>query len=287
MIFFSLDHSLCKMSPSTFTSRINYEAEHELEKSTSFKEPRPRILSMDNFTAKDAAEADPAHYRLIDVVKTIVYLEAGIDSVKNLFGKGTKPYEFSRFDQCDTTNLSSFQNKTFWKAWTHTTLSTKHIEVSLTDRSSHVCNILMNVQIGIWTQVKMKREINLDDDSESWTLEDESLRPMAHVVFTMDEDSVCTPISCSILPNTTDSIQTVHIDTASKIVTMMLLHAIAALKEQKVPKTLADQNSPKRQSPHERKRSMVGGHDKDLRKARSLVDLRAILNRGSERLVVG
>lgn len=102
------------MTSTSFSYRVDHEAEFEIEKSSGYQNPRPQILSMDGFTEQDAIVADPAEYRVVDLVKTLVYLEAGADGVKKIFEGNDMKHELSRFEKCSAVESGSVQKSDGW-----------------------------------------------------------------------------------------------------------------------------------------------------------------------------
>lgn len=140
----------------------------------------------------------------------------------------------------------------------------------------------------------MKREIDLDEDSESWTIEDEDAQPVAEAVFIMGKDSICIPVSVSLQPTIRASIQPAQIELVVKAMTVLLLHRIAAFKtggragtaivrEVQAPQTPKPLKKPPKVSKlvDSKKRVALKDMRPDaLRKAKTLRELRSCLRTG-------
>lgn len=70
-----------------FHKRINLTAENDLRELVSKAEPRPpTILNLDGFTHQDAEVAKVEDYRLVDLIKTLVYDSTqSVDKVHRMF----------------------------------------------------------------------------------------------------------------------------------------------------------------------------------------------------------
>lgn len=64
---------------------------------------------------------------------------------------------------------------------------------------------LMLGQVEIWSQVRTRQEIDLENNSESWTTQDDKERSVMQIVLRLDRDSVHKAHSCSLLPHIIDS----------------------------------------------------------------------------------
>ena len=83
----------------TFARCIDDQAEADLEgKLKNNNAIRPQILNMNGFTAQHAAEAILCEYKLMDLVKTLLFLEAGVDGVSRLLDvvPGSEDYCFEK-----------------------------------------------------------------------------------------------------------------------------------------------------------------------------------------------
>lgn len=90
---------------------------------------------------------------------------------------------------------------------------------------------LTSGQISFWTQVRMKREIDLDNDMETWLFEDDRTLPTVQIEMALGTHGICKPINCSLQPSILDCTQGKQIDVVSYAMNMILLHEIAAIKE--------------------------------------------------------
>lgn len=94
---------MSKRQPTEETSdsstQVNDLAEGQLNTlmKTSDNLHRAVILQFTSFTRHDADLARAGDYHLIDLVKTLIYLDAGTDAVRDIFDINVKPARFMYF----------------------------------------------------------------------------------------------------------------------------------------------------------------------------------------------
>lgn len=65
--------------------KVNIDVENQLRERLEGLDERPKVLSLFTLTEQDAIEADPGEYRLMDLAKTLLYLESGLDGLQKMF----------------------------------------------------------------------------------------------------------------------------------------------------------------------------------------------------------
>lgn len=65
--------------------KVDIDVENQLRERLEGLDERPKVLSLSTLTEQDAFEAGPSEYRLMDLVKTLLYLESGPDGLQKIF----------------------------------------------------------------------------------------------------------------------------------------------------------------------------------------------------------